>query len=131
MKRQRGEFRSAAQSARQRLGSGFWLGERVKMQHAVDIASEKGVESGVVRDFYLEKLKARISSADVPDELYLRVASILKDYPQSNPLSLVLDRVYMTTLSDSDRERYVLNLSRDVKDCVSRYNREQEMSAFV
>ncbi|MCL2846387.1 MAG: hypothetical protein FWE38_01730 [Firmicutes bacterium] len=97
MKRERGSFRTYANAARARLAEGFWQNAKPH-----------------------ENFK---SHTDDEDGLYYTVLHLLQNGINA-PLTHILDRVYMKTLSDSERERYVFSLSGRVAECVERYRKE-------
>ena len=130
MARQRGEFRKAAAEARARLSGGFWEEENAKRDEFLNEAQTKGVCETQARDFYRNQLSVALGGSTTgseEEELYAKVVKILRFDPNANPLSHVLDRDYMRTLDDRDRDRYVFNLSAKVQECVVRYNREKDM----
>jgi len=128
MARQRGAFRSVALSAKERLSGGFWEGEQVRRAQVLEEAETKGVNQESAKEFYRNRLASQISCVDTEaEQFYQRVVEILRESPNANPLSTILDREYMRTLSDGERDRYVFTLSKKVQECVQRFNKEKEL----
>ena len=128
MARQRGSFRVAANSAKERLSEGFWEQEREKLSRVLDQAHAKGVDETTAKEFYRNRLNAHFVQADDSmEQLYERVVAVLRADPSAIPLAQMLDRDHMRTLTERDRDRYVFNLSAKVQECIARYNREKDM----
>ncbi|MCL2569807.1 MAG: hypothetical protein FWE16_01200 [Firmicutes bacterium] len=102
MKRERGVLRTSANLAKQRLASGFW---------------KTGTNEEIMA------IKHRLSRED--EEFYARVKSLLV-VGVINPLSHMIDKEYLSTISNKDKERYIFNLSEKIRDCIKRYNNEKE-----
>jgi len=97
MKREKTTLRKNAALAKTRLINGFWnqAHEKVSLEF---INNPNGEE----------------------EQLYNRVAAFLEDGCE-NPLTMILDQDYMSRLAESDRQRYVLNMSCRVNKSIERY----------
>jgi len=104
MKRPRGVFRQQAKEARDRLGRG-------------DECAKEDVTAVRTMATYFQ---ARPTKEE--EEFYAKVTTLLI-HGVENPLAHILDRAYMDGLNAMERERYVLNLSARVKDCIKRWER--------
>ena len=119
MKKQASVFHVHAHAARLRLGSGFWLQERRKME---TIAAEH-------LDTYMRSVRRQLSPEHdaAGEQFYTAVCKVLCENPSSSPLALVLDRAHMQTLCDAERERYVFETSVKVQKCTERFRQEKEL----
>ena len=100
MKRQRGTLRTKANSAKQRLGCGFWKTARTDQ---------------------VFNIKHQVSRED--EEFYIRIKSLL-DVGVVNPLSQLLDREMLEFLSPREREHHIFTLSQKIRDATRRYHTE-------
>ncbi|MCL2229302.1 MAG: hypothetical protein FWC00_05775 [Firmicutes bacterium] len=98
MKREKSMLRKHASQAKSRLAAGFW-----------DVGHSK-VSLTNIND---------PMCAD--EQFYRRIETFLRE-GEENPLQHMLDADYMSTLSDADRQRYVLNMSFRVAKSIERYN---------
>ena len=69
------------------------------------------------------RLCGRMPECNDEDELFYR--RVCDNISGGNPLASVLDREYMGTLSQIERERYVFNLSAKVQRCIDRFSVER------
>ena len=131
MKRERGELRSMAQEAKLRLKNGFWQAERQRREQLLAVS---GGDRGYVLSNYINSLKNQLSGRQ-SDEFCTRVLELL-EMGVSNPLIYMLDRKFMETLSEHDKERYILDMSKRVQEQIMnlrqhRTSRESKIQEVV
>ena len=99
MKREKTLLRRNAVLAKARLSSGFWdqRHDRANLENINNLNGED-------------------------EQLYRRVAEHLRE-GDMNPLGALLDHEYMSSLSEADKQRYVLNMSFRVNKSIERYNK--------
>ncbi|MCL2755937.1 MAG: hypothetical protein FWE45_02685 [Firmicutes bacterium] len=123
MKRQRGELRSNALKAKKRLGQGFWDQESKKRDEVVRLSTD----AGVAMNLFTNKLKEQVQKRDEEFEAFYLVVKPLLVRGVANLHAEIIDHEHMAYLTQIERERYVIELSRKVQRCVERYNRETEI----
>ena len=128
MKRGRGNFRGVCHDAKTRLGKGFWNMAREEREQQIKSAESKGKSGGEVLNSFIKKFKQTERCAE-EELLYRNICGALERHPHDNPLSVVLDREYMKTLSSTESERYVLDLSAKVRSCIERFHNERTLSS--
>ena len=117
MKRERGVLRAQALDAKKRLAGGYW-----------ELAKEQRGQGEKLRTVAGETLRRGLvesvcAKSVFDDELYGRVAGLMAR-GIDNPLTHVIDHNHIKTLSQQERERYIFDLSKRVRECVSLwYNR--------
>ena len=107
MKRERGALRIKANTAKQRLGSGFW-----KSTTHEQVFSIKNSTTREDEEFY-ERVKG------------LLVRGVI------NPLPQIIDRGYLEVISHKEKERYIFELSEKIRGCVKRYHEEVQHSSLI
>lgn len=123
-KRERGNFRAVCLDAKTRLGKGFWSTAREDRDAKIKCAEIAGRSGGEILNGFIKKFK-QYERCSEEELLYKNICGVLETRPHDNPLSMVLDREYMKTLSSTESERYVLDLSAKVRNCVERFNQER------
>ena len=99
MKRTKTAFRQMAAMAKSRLANGFW-----DTQHN---------KSDLIN----------INLPNSEEEIFYRKVVGIIEQGSENPLTMVLDQDYMSTLDDASRQRYVLSTSNLVNKSIARYNK--------
>jgi len=132
MKRERGVFRNLARSAKERLSGDFWHEVRGAKLAEVQKAQQCGRSGTEVLSQFMTQIKSKVIRAResdiVEEQLYAKVREVLCNSLSGNPLAAVLDRDYMRELGDSERERYVFQLSEKVKACIERFEQEKSFA---
>ena len=132
MKRNRGFFRDNCLAAKGRLGVGFWSEAMQQRDASIALAVQLGNNKSDVANRFIKQLRNSVQQqkgSSIEDEqLYNKVSMFLGTTPNGNPLASVLNREYMMTLGDTERERYVFMLSDQVRKCVQRFEQEKEFT---
>ena len=132
MKRERGAIRSLAKSAKERLSGNFWHEVQGAKLAEIKKAQQGGMNGKEVLNQFMTQVNSKVIRARESDsafeQLYAKVREVLSNSVGGNPLAVVLDRNYMRELGDSERERYVFNLSAKVKACVERFEQEKSFA---
>ena len=132
MKRERGHFRGNCLAAKQRLGGDFWVKAKNGLDNSMERAKIRGGNGGEIINRFINQYKNSVQrqfeSSDEDEMFYRNISDFLRDGRDGNPLSRVLDREYMATLGDAERERYVFNLSAKVQQCIERFHNEKEFA---
>lgn len=122
-------FKVYAKQAKQRLKNNFWsdvIDERNQAKQTRDIVE---VQSFLVRQ--KQELKERIYNADFEsdEEFYRRVKQILSgEEVVTNPLSVLIDHDAVATMSESQKQAYLLKLSNRFQQAVERYAQEKRQA---
>ena len=119
-------FKVYAKQAKQRLKNNFWsdvIDERNQAKQTRDVVE---AQSFLVRQ--KQELKERIYNADFEsdEEFYRRVKQILSgEEVVTNPLSVLIDHDAVATMSESQKQAYLLKLSNRFQQAVERYAQEK------
>ena len=122
-------FKVYAKQAKQRLKNNFWsdvIDERNQAKQTRDIVEAQSV---LVRQ--KQELKERIYNADFEsdEEFYRRVKQILSgEEVVTNPLSVLIDHDAVATMSESQKQAYLLKLSNRFQQAVERYAQEKRQA---
>jgi len=117
-KRERGVLRARAVDAKRRLASGFWMTESKSDNNISDRGENVAVRRNV-------RVLRQVDSCSLDEDgLYDRVCQLLGS-GETNPLRVILDHAYIEGLTDAERERHVLTLSRRVRECIQRFRVEE------
>ena len=122
-------FKVYAKQAKQRLKNNFWsdvIDERNQAKQTRDVAE---AQSFLVRQ--KQELKERIYNADFEsdEEFYRRVKQILSgEEVVTNPLSVLIDHDAVATMSESQKQAYLLKLSNRFQQAVERYAQEKRQA---
>jgi len=98
MKRERGEFRAAANNSKSRLCAGFW-------QSTDFLTAKESIEKEQKPMCEFEKRVRELVESGDP-----------------NPVTEMLDKVKLVTLFGAERDRYVMETSNRVKEIVAKIN---------
>lgn len=122
-------FKVYAKQAKQRLKNNFWsdvIDERNQAKQMRDVVE---AQSFLVRQ--KQELKERIYNADFEsdEEFYRRVKQILSgEEVVTNPLSVLIDHDAVATMSESQKQAYLLKLSNRFQQAVERYAQEKRQA---
>ena len=113
MKRKKGSLRLNAAFAKSRLVTGYW-----NQQHR-----KTGIDDTSNYEIGREQRRADIynfyTNIDSEEEiLYRRIAAQILSGESDNLLGSVLDKEHMATLGETERQRYVFNMSSLVQKSV-------------
>ncbi len=120
-------FKVYARQAKQRLKNNFWGDVIKERDNARQTHDTVGEQSFLMRQ--KKELRQRIYNADFEsdEEFYNRVKQILSgDEVVTNPLSVLTDRNALSTMTDSQKQAYLLKLSNRFQEAVERYAREKQ-----
>jgi hypothetical protein len=131
-KKEKGELRKLAQSAKARLKSGYWTAIKQEREQARQRALEEG-RTSTIDEYYKTKhdreIKATINSVNNSDEiLYKKVCEILdKDEDIINPVNSLIDKEKYEQMDFVSRQRYLLMLMSKYSELKERYYREKQL----
>ncbi|HEY8443657.1 MAG TPA: hypothetical protein VIL24_02530 [Clostridia bacterium] len=131
-KKEKGELRKLAQSAKARLKSGYWTAVKQERELARQKALEEG-RTSMIDEYYKTKhdreIKATINSVNNSDEiLYKKVCEILdKDEDIINPVNCLIDKEKYEQMDFVSRQRYLLMLMSKYSELKERYYREKQL----
>lgn len=131
-KKEKGELRKLAASAKMRLKSGYWTAIKQERELARQKAMEEGKPSQIVDDYYKNKhtreIKATINSVNNSDELlYKKVCEILdKDEDIINPVNSLIDKEKYEQMDFAARQRYLFMLMSKYSELKERYYKEKQ-----
>lgn len=120
-------FKAYARQAKQRLKNNFWGDVIKERDNAKQTHDAVGEQSFLMRQ--KKELRQRIYNADFEsdEEFYNRVKQILSgDEVVTNPLSVLTDRNALSTMTESQKQAYLLKLSNRFQEAVERYTREKQ-----
>lgn len=124
-------FKEYCKKAKGRFKNGYWTNfSKIKQQKLTEALNEGKSEEEVKRTLTRlaqSEVKRDIFGASSDDELYKKVVEILSSSEVVlNPISRLIDEAYYNTLSDSERQGYVLNLGKKFEELRNRYYLEKE-----
>lgn len=129
--KEKSKLKKLAQSAKERLKSGYWSEVKVERERAKESAESNGHCAGSVNDYYKEKftreIKANINKINQSDEvLYKKVCQILdSDEDIVNPVNSLIDREKYEGMDFASRQRYVFMLMSKYSEMKERYYKEK------
>ena len=119
-------LRELALSAKSRLKSGYWKEYYSNRDCDMQIARDKGINTGLVSVLYRQKLIKQFARHKLPyeneNELYGKVYALVVDKGDeliTDPIGRLIDRNVYDGLDTFNRQKYILNLSeayRTIKD---------------
>ena len=122
-------FKVYAKQAKQRLKNNFWsdvIDERNQAKQTREV-----VEAQSFLVIQKQELKERIYNSDFEsdEEFYRRVKQILSgEEIVTNPLSVLIDHDAVATMSESQKQAYLLKLSNRFQQAVERYAQEKRQA---
>ena len=124
-------FKEYCKKAKSRFRNGYWSNfSKIKEQKLTEAKesgkSEEEVKRALTRMAQSE-VKRDIFGTTNDDELYKKVVEILSSSEVIlNPISRLIDESYYNTLTESERQGYVLNLGKKFEELRNRYYLELE-----
>lgn len=121
----KGTFKKFAQQAKQRMKSGFWQETRNRLEMEKQVAVTKGLDCVAVREQQHRQLERMIYDSEGYNRERLfqqKVEEILtSEHIVSNPISILADKDYMSTLNAYERQTYLIKLSAKYQEAVEKY----------
>ncbi len=124
-------FKEFCKKAKNRFKNGYWLNFTKIKEQKISEAKLEGKNEGEII-----KTLSRIAKNEVhtqcfgvtsDDELYNKVVEILNsDEVILNPISRLIDEKYYDTLTDSEKQGYVLELGKKYEKMRNKYYLEKE-----
>lgn len=127
------EIRNLAKLAKSRLKNGFWEDYNSKVEKVVKTATEEGKSASNVINYCKAMAVRKILNSDKQDEeFYLKVKEILdSDGEVSNMIARLIDENLFKSLSFSERERYLFEISAKYCECKKRYDAEKNYGTYI
>jgi len=120
-------FKNYAKQAKQRLKNNFWgevMTERQEFKHM----EEEGTNTQSLRIKQKQELKEKIYNVNFEsdEDFYNRVKQILTNKEVvTNPIAMLTDPKLLESMSEQQKQAYLLKLSNRYQQAVERYNKEQ------
>ena len=119
-------LKTLAKEAKTRMKKGFWQECEEKLDKERNHAKEQGINESKMERYFQQKVVTEIRG-ESPDEFYLRVRDLLLSEGEvSDAIGRLTDREYYETLSYSEKQRYMLDLSDKYLKALERFKREYE-----
>ncbi len=119
-------LKTLAKEAKQRMKKGFWRECEEKLDSERTHAKEQGINESKMERYFQQKVETQIRG-ETPDEFYLKVRDLLLSEGEvSDAIGRLTDREYYATLSYSEKQRYMLELSDKYLRALERFKREYE-----
>ena len=108
-------FKKFARQAKERMKSGFWEQTRLRLETEKQVAVTKGLDCNAVRQQQHRQLERLIYDSEGynrEQQFQRKVEEILTSKQTvANPISLLADKQYMSTLNAYQRQTYLMKLS--------------------
>ena len=120
-------FKNYAKQAKQRLKNNFWgdvILERKEFKHMEDQGTN--IQSLMIKQ--KQELKDKIYNVNFEsdEDFYNRVKQILtNEEVVTNPIAMLTDSKLIESMSEQQKQAYLLKLSNRYQQAVERYNKEQ------
>ena len=119
-------LKSLAKEAKMRMKKGFWRECEEKLNGERTHAKEQGINESKMERYFQQKVVTEIRG-ETPDEFYLKVRDLLLSEGEvSDAIGRLTDREYFNSLSYSEKQRYMLELSDKYLRALERFKREYE-----
>ena len=116
-----------AKEAKMRMKKGFWKDCEDKLKSERDHAKQQGINERKMERYFQQKVASEIRGGEEKDEFYLKVKELLLcEGEVSDAIGRLTDKEYYATLSYSEKQRYMLELSEKYLKALERYKREYE-----
>lgn len=126
------ELKKRALLAKQRLKMGYWQSMTKEKYKALDEMGGGAASLILVKDLQQAKVQRdekkllNCSQATKEENFYLQVCSILDNNENAtNPIGQLIDRDEYDRLDESNKQRYILELSKKFRDMRERYYQER------
>jgi len=126
--KEKSQFKKFASDAKARLKNGYW--QRVKnerMQYINNIEDQTKVNT-CFADHLRREIMPQTSEQQELNMLYQKLCNILNNANGNviNPISALMPYEQLETLSDTQRELFVIKFSEKVRNLVKQYEKEKE-----
>ena len=119
-------LKTLAKEAKMRMKKGFWQECEEKLDSERTHAKEQGINESKMERYFQQKVVTEIRG-ESPDEFYLKVRDLLLcEGEVSDAIGRLTDREYFESLSYSEKQRYMLELSDKYLKALERFKREYE-----
>lgn len=119
-------LKTLAKEAKMRMKKGFWKECEEKLDSERTHAKEQGINESKMERYFQQKVVTEIRG-ETPDEFYLKVRDLLLSEGEvSDAIGRLTDKEYYATLSYSEKQRYMLELSDKYLQALERFKREYE-----
>lgn len=127
------DLKTFAKEAKIRFKKGFWKNYNENKERKIEEAKERGISENEVIKIQTEKAKRDIKTTfekkNVDDILYEKAVEIFSsDEIILNPIKRLIDQDVYSSLSDREKQRYVLDLTEKFNHFKERYEREKILS---
>ena len=118
-------FRTIARQAKCRIKENFWENYRKEHEEKVRIAERNGVNTREAERFFAQEVEKKIRGESESDEFYERVKHLLLTEGEvSDAIGRLTDYPLYETLSYTEKQRYMLDLSEKYLRALERFKRE-------
>lgn len=119
-------LKTLAKEAKMRMKKGFWQECEENLDKERSHAKEQGINESKMERYFQQKVVTTIRG-ETPDEFYLKVRDLLLSEGEvSDAIGRLTDREYYESLSYSEKQRYMLELSDKYLKALERFKREYE-----
>ena len=124
------DLKTFAKEAKIRFKRGFWKNYNENKERKIEEAKEKGYSETDAIKIQTEKAKREIKTQfdkkSLDDILYEKAVSIFEsDEIILNPIKRLIDEEVFSSLSESEKQRYILDLTQKFNQFKERYEREK------
>ncbi len=119
-------LKTLAKEAKMRMKKGFWQECEENLDKERNHAKEQGINESKMERYFQQKVVTKIRG-ETPDEFYLKVRDLLLSEGEvSDAIGRLTDKEYYESLSYSEKQRYMLELSDKYLKALERFKREYE-----
>lgn len=127
------DLKTFAKEAKIRFKHGFWKNYNDSRQKKIEEGKEMGISEMDVIKIQTEKAKREIKTQfdkkTLDDVLYEKAVSIFEsDEIILNPINRLIDQDVFISLSDREKQRYILDLTEKFNQFKERYEKEKMLS---
>ena len=124
------DLKTFAKEAKIRFKRGFWKNYNENKERKIEEAKEKGYSETDAIKIQTEKAKREIKTQfdkkSLDDILYEKAVSIFEsDEIILNPIKRLIDEEVFSSLSEGEKQRYILDLTQKFNQFKERYEREK------
>lgn len=124
------DLKTFAKEAKIRFKKGFWKNYNENKERKIEEAKERGYSESDAIKIQTEKAKREIKTQfekkNDDDILYEKAVSIFEsDEIILNPIKRMIDEDVYSSLSDHEKQRYILDLTAKFNEFKDRYEKEK------
>jgi Skp family chaperone for outer membrane proteins len=121
-------IKEMAQMAFRRMASGFWENENNHRQKKLSALKGRGADTAEAMQFFVANTKQQLNHAEnkEDEELYARARQVFMTVGVEMALSALIDTEELACMNDSERQRYIFNLSAKLQEFRERFALEQQ-----